>query len=230
MDSIERCVSLDSVDANVLRKWSSAWLDLTHTDSVLRERLNTPHTLSNLFLRRGLWEAAVVSYGRVGQSHQRRKIDLDALFLASGDPGTSDFHNVIMKWRHGHVAHRADTAFETVDALLSVDAMSAPSALRVLIQPEMGPQDDEELAEKFRTHVYLLRNTVWESFIAPLAAKLAERAQRRPAELGEARPYPSTPAEGFVATLTVWAQSDGADPARATPKSTMPGPDRALEP
>ncbi|MEU4710855.1 hypothetical protein AB0G00_30950 [Nocardia salmonicida] len=122
MDSIERCVSLDSVDTNVLRKWCSAWLDLTHTDSVLLERLKTPDASPNLFLRRGLWEAAVVSYGRVGPSHQRRKIDLDALFLASGDSGASDFHNVISKWRHGHVTHRADTAFETVDALLSVDA------------------------------------------------------------------------------------------------------------
>lgn len=172
----------------------------------------------------------MVSYGRVGQSHQRRKIDLDALFLASGDSGASDFHNVIMKWRHGHVAHRADTAFEKVDALLSVDATLTPRVLRVVVQPEMGPQDDDELAGQFRTHVYLLRNTIWESFIAPLAAKLAERAQRKPAELGKAIPYPSTPAEGFVVTLMVWAQPECANPVRPTPRATIPIADRALEP
>lgn len=186
----------------------SAWLDLIHADSVLLARSNTPDTPPNLFLRRGLWESAVVSYGRVGQSHQKRKIDLTALFAASGDPGASDFHNVLTQWRHGHVAHRADTAFESVDALLVVDAASVPSALRVVIQPEIGSQDDEELAERFRAHIDLMRNTIWESFIVPLATKLAERAQGRSAELEGTMPYPSTSPKGFVATLEVWARPE----------------------
>ncbi|MFF2087493.1 hypothetical protein ACFVVM_27280 [Nocardia sp. NPDC058176] len=205
MDSIKQCVPLDSVDANILRKWGSAWLDLTHTDMVLLARRNTPATRPNLFVRRALWESAVVSYGRVGQGNQRRKIDLAALFVASGDSGASDFHDSIMRWRHGHVAHRADAVFESVDALLSVDAALIPNALQLVIQPEVGPQDDEELAERFRAHVYLMRNTIWESFMDPLATKLAERARSRPADLEKMIPYPSASPEGFIATLTLWA-------------------------
>ncbi|MEU0872926.1 hypothetical protein [Nocardia brasiliensis] len=222
MDSIEQCVALDSVDANVLRKWGSAWLDLTHTDSVLLARRNTPATAPNLFLRRALWESAVVSYGRVGQGNQRRKIDLTALFAASGDPAASDFHDTIMQWRHGHVAHRADAAFETVDALLSIDAASEPSALRLVIQPEIGPQDDAELAEKFRAHVYLMRNTIWKSFMEPLAIKLAEQARSRPTERDKTMPYPSTSPEGFIATLTLWAKPQPAE--TIAPPSARPAP------
>ncbi|MGY1929520.1 hypothetical protein [Nocardia gipuzkoensis] len=77
-----------------------------------------------------------------------------------------------------------------------------------MIQSEMGPQDDDEVAERFRAHVYLMRNSIWEAFIAPLATKLVERSQRRPAELGEKVPYPGTSPKGFVATLKVWAWSE----------------------
>ncbi|MGW4718194.1 hypothetical protein [Nocardia sp. NPDC004260] len=207
MDRIEQCASLDSVDADVLRKWGSAWLDLRHADSVLEARLNTPVTPSNLFVRRALWEAAVISYGRVGQSTRRRKIDLAGLFAASGDPDASNFHDTIKEWRHGHVAHRADAAFESVDALLCVDASLTPSALKLVIETDIGPQDDEQLAEKFRAHVILLHNTIWERFMVPLAAKLTEKAQRNTVDPGSVMPYPTPSAHGFIATLTLWDRS-----------------------
>jgi hypothetical protein len=208
MDQIDRCVPLDSVDANVLRKWGSAWLDLVHADSVLNARRGIPVIPANVFVRRALWESAVISYGRLGQSTQRRKIDLGALFAASGDSGASEFHDEIMRWRHGHVAHRADAAFESVKALLCVDGLGSPHALQLVVEPAIGPQDDENLVERFRAHVFLLRNTIWESFMAPLATTLAERAQRRPVGLEDSVPYPAPPAEGLAATLTLWASPD----------------------
>lgn len=197
-------MSLNSVDANLLRKQGSAWLDLLHADMVLEARRDIPATAANVFVRRALWESAVISYSRVGQSTKKRKIDLDALIAASKDPGASAFHNEIIKWRHGHVAHRHDATFESVDTLLCLDGLSTPAALRIVVEPDVGPEDDEQLTEHFRAHVHLLRNTLWELFMVPLATRLAERAQRRPADLQGASPHPGGTA-GFAATLTLWA-------------------------
>ncbi|TLF93534.1 hypothetical protein FEK35_29830 [Nocardia cyriacigeorgica] len=90
------------------------------------------------------------------------------------------------------------------------------------IQPEIGPQDDAEIAGKFRAHIYLMRNTVWKSFMEPLAIKLAERARSRPTELGKSMPYPSTSPEGFIATLTLWAEPQLAK--TIAPPSARPAP------
>ncbi|MGW5751296.1 hypothetical protein [Nocardia rhamnosiphila] len=210
MDSVERCVPLDSVDANVLRKWGSAWLDLTHAGQALETRRNTPVNLSTIFVRRALWEAAVISYGRIGQSTQARKIDLYALFAACGDPGASDLHDEIKKWRHGHVAHRSDSMFESVDALVSINDMARPSAMRLVIESSIGPQDDEQLTENFHQHVDRLRNTIWQSFMVPLVTKIIEKSQRRPDLLGDTMPYPTPSAERMVATLTLWTINENA--------------------
>lgn len=81
-----RCMTLDSRDANVHRKWESAWLDPTHADSVPLTPSDTEGPAESLSAALP-WGSAAMSYGRVEESHQRRKIDLTALFIALGIRG-----------------------------------------------------------------------------------------------------------------------------------------------
>ncbi|MEV0772747.1 hypothetical protein [Nocardia salmonicida] len=210
MDLEELRVALASVDANVLRKWGSAWFDLVHADLALETRLNTPTSPANAFVRRSLWESAIISYGRVGQGEKKRKIDLHALFTATGDPGASDFHNEIMEWRHDHVAHRKGARFEDVHAVVCYDVQPDVLALRLLIETSIGPSDDDVLVAKFRAHVLLLRNTMWESFLAPLGEKVVQAAKRDATLRSRAITAESVlPDDRVAANLVLWGRDNG---------------------
>ncbi|MFC8385854.1 hypothetical protein [Nocardia sp. NPDC057272] len=163
-----------------------------------------PKSAEYVFARRSLWESAVISYGRVGQGDKRRKIDLDALFEACGDPEVSALHDEIQNWRHGHVGHRNGREFESVEVLLGRDALPVPTALRIVIGTAVGPVQHDDLMERFAAHALLLRNTIWEKFMLPLAVKLVGDAQRRePIGDDVALPVEFTP-DRFVATLDLW--------------------------
>ncbi|MFF0494750.1 hypothetical protein ACFYTQ_37520 [Nocardia sp. NPDC004068] len=210
MASDELQVALTTVDANRLRKWGSAWFDLIQSGQALEARRNTPASLTTAFIRRAFWESAVISYFRVGQGDKRRKIDLEALFAATGDPGVSDFHNEILEWRHDHVAHRGGRRFEDVHAVICYDAQPDVRALRLLIETSIGPSDDDELVEQFREHVLLLRNTMWESFLAPLAEKLVIVAQHDTELRDSAIAAASNSANDRIAAdLVLWARENG---------------------
>ncbi|GAB2694128.1 hypothetical protein [Nocardia thraciensis] len=210
MESEELHVALTTVEANRLRKWGSAWFDLIQSGQALEARRSTPASLATAFIRRAFWESAVISYVRVGQGDKKRKIDLEALFAATGDPHISDFHNEILEWRHDHVAHRRGPRFEDVHAVVCYDAQPDVRALRLLIETSIGPSDEEALVERFRDHVLLLRNTMWKSFLAPLAEKLSIVAQRDEALRGFAVAEGSiTHNDRIAANLVLWARGNG---------------------
>jgi hypothetical protein len=144
----------------------------------------------------------------VAQGDRKRKIPLSELFIASGDPKASEFHDTILGWRHGHVVHRSDANFESVDVLLCFDDLPDPAALRLVIETAVGPHDDERLVDRFQAHIVLLRNTIWESFMAPMASRLVDRTQRRPVNCEESTPsLQPTSAGRLVATLGLWERS-----------------------
>ena len=97
-------VELTASEANRLRKWGSLWLDLLHTDMVLHERQNLPNTAANVFMRRGLWESAVISYGRMEFSDKKRKLTHEDLVRATGGEKALALHEQLTEWRHGHIA------------------------------------------------------------------------------------------------------------------------------
>ena len=68
-----------------LRKWASLWADLLHVDMTLLGLRETPNTPSTVFVRRSLWEAAVIAYGRMTMSNRARKVDFDDLLSMAGD-------------------------------------------------------------------------------------------------------------------------------------------------
>jgi hypothetical protein len=76
-------VALKTSEANRLGKWGSLWFDLQPVVMALDARRDTPNTFENVFVRRALWESAVVSYGRTEASTHKRKLTHEELFRAT---------------------------------------------------------------------------------------------------------------------------------------------------
>jgi hypothetical protein len=204
----EVLAELTDSEANRLKKWGSLWLDLLHVDLALHERAELPNTLATAATRRALWESAVVSYGRMGVSN-KRNLEYEELLHDAGGEEAKAFHAEIMRWRHGHVAHRTDKAYEeTATVAQHADDDSDPIALNLLISTWIGPNDDSPVALRFRKHANSLRVTLWEKYLAPLGERIVKRHR--------AATVPACPFMGFetepdrlIATCTLWAQSNG---------------------
>jgi hypothetical protein len=139
----ELLAELTDCEANRLRKWGSLWLDLLQVDMALHERAKLPNSLATTIMRRALWESAVISYGRMGFSDVRN-LEYEELLETVGGDSAKAFHGQVMGWRHGHVAHRTDKAYEeTATVAQHADGNSSdPEALNLLISTWVGPDDD----------------------------------------------------------------------------------------
>jgi hypothetical protein len=205
----ELLAELTDSEANRLRKWGSLWLDLLHVDMALHERAKLPNSLANTFVRRALWESAVISYGRMGFSGVRR-LEYEELLDAVGGQGSRDFHAQVMGWRHGHVAHRTDRAYEetAVVAQHADGNTSDPEALNLLISTWVGPDDDTAVAHQFMDHANKLRVALWEKYLAPIGERVTERHSTATAPARSFAGF-TTEAERLVATCTLWTRSNG---------------------
>jgi hypothetical protein len=172
---------------------------------VLSERAEVPPAATNVFLRRALWESAIVSYGRMAVSEKRRKLDHEELLrTARGDRGI-EFHELLMGWRHDHVGHRLSRELESIDVY--VDYLDAdPSVLdsvRVAVSPSGGPPDNSPFAVEFREHVTALRDVLWERYLAPIGEVIA-----RQLPTGTPMPTPAESSERVTVEQTLWARSN----------------------
>jgi hypothetical protein len=170
-----------------LRSWSSLWADLLHVDMALHARDQLPENPTNLFVRRALWEGAVVAYGRTAKTGSRQVLIKDLLDALG--PSAQRCHDEVMKWRDKHVAHRQDRSRETVTARAIVDADDHRLvAVRVRVSPATGEEDGGQLVSAFKRHIKLLRDMTWEQRIRPLEAQIiAEYADRIDTLLAGAR-------------------------------------------
>lgn len=110
--------TLRGLNVTYLQRWCSAWADLLLADMALLEHgsLGKGSTITH---RRPLWEAAVVAYGRLAVSDQKREIAFtDLISEVAGDDGIA-LHERIMDWRHGQVAHRKRAEFEAIKTVLA---------------------------------------------------------------------------------------------------------------
>lgn len=174
-----RRATLDESDARRLGKWASLWADLIQTDMALSERTGLPDIPSNVFVRRALWEAAVVSYGRMAVS-DKRNVDYEELVQsARGDRGI-ELHKTLMVWRHDHVAHRKSRDLESVK--IYADYLDSDpdvlDSIRVQVASSGGPPVGSHVAVEFAKHVKALRDTVWMNYLAPIAELIATRGPR----------------------------------------------------
>lgn len=203
-------VKLTTTEANRLRKWGSLWLDLLHANMVLHDRQNLPDTAANAFTRRALWESAVITYGRMEFSDKKRKLAHDELLRASGGEKAVAFHDQLTRWRHDHVAHRLSKDFEATAVVASYadTGQQILESLAVGVSAWIGPADDSNEARMFREHVKVLRDTLWENYLAPIGEALA---RRQPAVPDPVPPFHGleSEAERLMATCTLWARSNG---------------------
>lgn len=185
-------------------------------------RQEIPNTATNMFARRAMWESAIVSYGRMGAS-DNRKVDFQTFVTDVGGIEGVQLHSELMTWRHDHVAHRSGTQFEeTVVAAYFAD--SDVNHLSVNVSTDVGPADDSDFAERFRSHVKRLRDHLWESYMAPWGATLAERCQKAPAPT-ESTPQAPIPAQRIGFAVTLWDRVNGTGTLRGEQgdKSRDPG-------
>lgn len=109
-------------------------------------------------------------------SGKKRKLEHgDLLHAARGERGI-EFPEILMSWRHGHVAHRSSGDFEAVRVFADhLDAEPETlDSIRAEVVTSADPADDSELAKEFREHVKALRDTLWEQYLAPIGVRLAQ--------------------------------------------------------
>ena len=153
----------DSV--RMLQRWGSVWTDLLHVDMALHERSETADIPSTVFVRRALWESAVISYGRAGVSMRKRKVPFRDFVLEATGPEGLATHERIMDWRHGHVAHRTRPEFEDVEASVAFYPDGRPSELHLVVSTDIGPATDSPFAVAFANHAKSLRDALYETKI-----------------------------------------------------------------
>jgi hypothetical protein len=201
---------LDIHDANRLGKWASLWSDLVHADMALHERERLPAKPSTAFARRAFWESAIASYGRMEASNKKRKLEHEAVLRAARGERGIEFHEILMDWRNGHVAHRMSGDFEAVRVFADHldDDPEALDSIRAEVVTSFGPADDSEFVREFREHVKALRDTLWEQYLAPIGEHLAK--QTPPGEPRTAAWDPHPDAEGrMTLELTLWSRVNG---------------------
>lgn len=155
--------TLTGLNVTYAQRWLSAWADLLLADMALMEHQKLEPKPSNMFHRRALWESAVVSYGRFGFSEQKRPISpKEFVEEVTGTDGLA-LHERLMDWRHGHVAHRRDSEFESVETVLAFPGESTvPHGIRVVLGIDCGPGLDGDFIGKFQSHIKTLRDAMYE--------------------------------------------------------------------
>jgi len=199
-------VGLTTSEANRLRKWGSLWFDLLHVDMTLHERANIEDKPSNAFLRRALWESAVVAYGRMESSNKKRQLEHQDLLTAAGCDVS--FHERAMDWRNDHVAHRLSNEYEETAAVAVYNGSGSLKleSLNLHVSTWAGPGDDSPLVTEFTAHVKKLRDKLWEKHLAPMGAAIAKR---QALDTGLASAFPGLDTtERIMVNCTLWARSN----------------------
>jgi hypothetical protein len=180
--------TLTGLNVTFAQRWCSAWGDLLSADMVLNARLGLANTPANLFQRRALWESAVACYGRLIVSDQKRKIPFkEFVEEITGVDGLA-IHERIMDWRQGHVVHRTDAEFESIETVLAfAQGSAAPTGLHIVLGTDLGPEDDSEFVVSFREHVKTLRDAIYEKRLRPLGVSIIEDLNKGRITLSEPR-------------------------------------------
>lgn len=181
-----------------LQDWSSLWGDLLHVNMLLLARDQLPHEASNLFARRGLWEAAVIAYGRTAMSGRRQQQIGELVSILGSD--AKECHDEVMTWRNQHAAHQVDRSREKTEVRAILDpGQRRIKRIAIRVAPALGPEEEPgALEERFQKHVKALRDLAWEQRIRPLERRVIEECTGEiDALLGIAEPPATPPSKGF---------------------------------
>ncbi len=143
-------------------------------------------------------EGAIATYGRCFVDGTRFHIaNLQPIVDALGAEAVRT-HDEAMRWRHRHVAHRLESAWEKseVSYLWTTDDPLTPG-MRVRLVTTLGP--DDEFADSLAEHSTKLADRVWHDRLVPLKDKyLSETPAERLQALSRhhAAPSSSSPVTG----------------------------------
>ena len=126
------------------RCWAPSTLRVPNRRSITIRPGRAPDEFSTAFMRRALWESAVVSYGRIAASDRQRKLDHEDLLKAAGGEDALAFHEQVMRWSHDHVARRLSKEFEAVEVFAhhTNEAAERPALVGLRVSTWRGPKDD----------------------------------------------------------------------------------------
>jgi hypothetical protein len=165
---------IDDEIARELADLAGVWADLLLVEMCLHHRKSlTGGRSEQLFVRRGLWEQAVIAYARCYKTGRRRALP-DQLRAQMG-VGSLRVHDEIMRWRDKHVAHRVDQQLEeTYISLTYPQGEKHARSVRVRVVLPIGPEDErlvDELGELARE----LKNRLWEQSFPRLERRILDR-------------------------------------------------------
>lgn len=149
----------------------SVWGDLLLVRQVLHHRSQVPDEARNVFVKRALWEQAVVAYGRCFRDDRRQGLSRNLVDELGAESRRT--HDEVMAWRDKHVAHRVSREHESVTTWIVFDD-DAPRArsVRLRISTSMGPGDD--LSRRLEELSDALMKRVWEAKFPAFEKELVE--------------------------------------------------------
>ena len=209
-------VDLTRHDADLIRKWASLWVDLLHVRQALYMREQLANTPANLITRRALWESAIVSYGRMGASDER-KVEWETFVRTIGGDGAFALHQDLMRWRHEHVAHRTGAQFETVTVSAIFGETRELNLICGHVATNVGPSS-AEYVQRFHDHVDSLMNYIWTKKMAVASTRLLERARKLDPAAGQDAAL-ETLEDQLGVTLNLWGRDNGNGPAAQPSRS-----------
>jgi hypothetical protein len=154
----------------------------------------------DLYVRRGLWEEAVIAYARCFRTGRRRKLP-EALKAQMGENAVR-VHKDILKWADKHVAHRVDRKLEPTEVTLTyAEKADVPSSVRVRVEFPIGPED-ERLANGLSDLAKGLKDRLWEQWFPKLEHQLLVKYRTDDDKRSSAAVYPQAKTPGRV-VLTI---------------------------
>lgn len=152
-----------------LADMASIWADLQLVEMTIHRWQQTVAP-KDLYVRRALWEQAVVAYARCFDQSRRRKIP-DAL-VAQMAGKSLQVHEEVLRWRNKLISHRVDDdAAWSLVTLTYRDTDDGPVSVRIRVDLPHGPENDR-MAIALGKLARELKNRIWQQWIAPLESKL----------------------------------------------------------
>lgn len=187
--------------ARRLSHLTSLWADLQLVEMVLHYRRGLSKELVDVYLRRALWEEAIIAYARCFTSGRRPQVPSELIDQLS--PDEQSIHRAALRWRHKHVAHRVEDMFESVEtSLVYRPTETEPRAARIRLTVMIGP-DDADLPDRLGQIAKALKDRIWTDHMAPTEIELLDHHRNDPAVRNRAALPPKDATSGDRVTFTI---------------------------
>jgi hypothetical protein len=186
MDNQIKEVVLNDAEAAELADLASIWADLQLVEMSIH-RWKTTTAPKDIYVRRALWEQAVVAYARCFDQSRRRKIPGALYEQMTG--GSLRVHEETMRWRDKLVAHRVDKdAAWSIPTLAYIGDAPKPVSVRIRVDLPRGPEDDR-MAVALGELAQGLKNRLWQQWLRPLEESLLAKHQDDEEMRSQAAPF-----------------------------------------